>query len=400
MVIATLRIAAMAGAAVALAGCGPITPPSPYMHVLPSRTVQTGQSVTFDARQMPGDPPDNAVLTTTYKWDLDGNGSFEAVGNVATKTYSQPGFYDVTLVESNTNGLSFADGWVTQTVVVKAPSTGGPGGPPPPNQPPTASFTYSPSNPCTECHTNFDASASSDSDGQIVNYQWDWDNNGIWDTSGPSPTATHDFTTPEVVTVRLRVTDDSGDATITSRQFTVSDRPPGKLFAPQWHGFAAAGAGTPFSLALSAIKVTPGTKALNGVELVTAGIAGHGKLRFARLPKALKPHRTATWAGTLTLIQKGNAAAARLIGQGFVLFRFSPRDSLCFAGKVAGDYTGAPFKGTLATVGGTGLGAHVRGTGSFSLPVTGKAATVKGHLKLRNVRKRLALPRACRPLRP
>jgi hypothetical protein len=179
----------------------------------------------------------------------------------------------------------------------------------------------------------------------------------------------------------------------------VNDAPSGKLAAGGWPTLTAAGAGTPFSLKLGAIKLTPGTKTLNGVRLVTAGLAGHGKLRFARLPKALKPHRQAKWAGTLSLVQTGNGAAARLKGQGYVLLRFTRRDSLCFAGKVAGDYTGKPFKGTLATVGGTGLGGHVRGTGAFSLPVSGRASnTVKGRMKLRKARKRLPLPRACRPL--
>jgi PKD repeat protein len=401
-VIAGLRLAAIAVAAGALAGCGAIDGPSPYMHVLPSRNVQTGQTVTFDATQMPGDPPDHASLTTTYKWDLDGNGSFEAHGNVVRTTYAQPGHYDVTLIETNTNGLSYADGWQTVTVVVGAPPSGGPpgggGGQPQPNQPPSASFTYSPDNPCTECQTNFDASGSSDSDGQIVNYQWDWDNNGTWDTSGPGPTATHHFDVPTTYTVRLRVTDDDGDDAITERRFTVNDAPPGKLAAGGWPALTAAGAGTPFSLKLGTTKLTPGTKTLNGVKLVTAGLAGRGKLRFARLPKALKPHRNAKWAGTLSLVQTGNGAAARLKGQGYLLLRFSRSNSLCFAGKVGGDYTGKPFKGTLATVGGSGLGAHVRGTGTFSLPVTGKDTKVTGHMKLRRARKPLVLPRACRPL--
>jgi PKD repeat protein len=391
--------------ACALAGCEAVAAPAPYMHVLPSRTVQTGQTVTFDASQMPGDPPDHAALTTTYRWDLDGNGTFEAQNHLVRTTYTQPGQYDVTLVETNTNGFYFADGWQTVTVVVNAPPTGEPpsgGGeqpPPPPNQPPSASFTYSPDNPCTECQTNFDASKSSDPDGQIVNYQWDWDDNGSWDTSGPSPTATHRFDAPTSYTVRLRVTDDDGDDATTERQFFVHDAPPGKLAAGGWPTLTAAAAGTPFSLKLGATKLTPGTKTLNGVKLVTAGLAGHGKLRFARLPKALKPHRKAKWAGTLSLIQTGNGAAARLKGQGYLLLGFSRRDSLCFAGKVAGDYTGKPFRGTLATVGGTGLGGHVRGTGTFSLPVSGKAAnTVNGRMKLRKARTRLVLPRACRPL--
>jgi hypothetical protein len=113
----------------------------------------------------------------------------------------------------------------------------------------------------------------------------------------------------------------------------------------------------------------------------------------------LKPHRRAKWAGALSLTQTGNGMSARLSGAGYVLLRFSKRDSLCMAGTLAGNYTGKPFKGKLATVGGTGLGGHVRGTGTFSVPFSGKpGATVNGRLKLRKARKRRALPKACRPL--
>jgi len=56
----------------------------------------------------------------------------------------------------------------------------------------------------------FDASGSYDPDGEIVSYEWDWDNDGIYDESTISPTITHTWDAEFSGTVRLRVTDNDG----------------------------------------------------------------------------------------------------------------------------------------------------------------------------------------------
>ncbi len=55
-----------------------------------------------------------------------------------------------------------------------------------------------------------DGSGSGDSDGNIVLYEWDIDNDGTYDYSSASPTLDHIFTGPGSSTIRLRVEDDSG----------------------------------------------------------------------------------------------------------------------------------------------------------------------------------------------
>lgn len=55
-----------------------------------------------------------------------------------------------------------------------------------------------------------DASASSDSDGTIVRYEWDADGDGSIDHDSATPTATHVYTAPGDYTAMVRVTDDSG----------------------------------------------------------------------------------------------------------------------------------------------------------------------------------------------
>src|SRR5204862_3155665 len=67
-----------------------------------------------------------------------------------------------------------------------------------------------------------DASASSDSDGTIVKYEWDTGSGWQAGASTFSPT----FTLPGTYTVRLRVTDDFGKTSITSYTFTLSNQAP------------------------------------------------------------------------------------------------------------------------------------------------------------------------------
>jgi hypothetical protein len=75
--------------------------------------------------------------------------------------------------------------------------------------PPAASFTASPNPTSPEQLVNFDASASSDPDGQISHYRWDFGDGTVID-SGASPTADHSYFCYGTVTVTLTVTDETG----------------------------------------------------------------------------------------------------------------------------------------------------------------------------------------------
>lgn len=75
-----------------------------------------------------------------------------------------------------------------------------------------ASFTYSPSSPSPGDPITFDASGSSDPDGDLFTYEWDWTNYGTYDiaTSDPDQDATHTYATAATYTVKLRVSDGNG----------------------------------------------------------------------------------------------------------------------------------------------------------------------------------------------
>lgn len=80
------------------------------------------------------------------------------------------------------------------------------GGVPP--QPPKAEFSFSPDNPKVGETISFDASTSSDPDGQIVKYDWDFGDG--FTLSGSEQTPLHTYTSAGEFTVKLIVTDDDG----------------------------------------------------------------------------------------------------------------------------------------------------------------------------------------------
>jgi hypothetical protein len=72
-----------------------------------------------------------------------------------------------------------------------------------------AHFTWTPHDPAPGETILFNASKSYDSDGTIILYEWDWDNDGVYDESSTTPTVTHSWDTPGSYEVTLRVTDNS-----------------------------------------------------------------------------------------------------------------------------------------------------------------------------------------------
>jgi hypothetical protein len=93
---------------------------------------------------------------------------------------------------------------------------------------PTAIFSYSPSSPCIGQDVLFDASASYDSDGTIVNYLWysrrqDGSLGGIPMTSTASSTVVLSFSETGTFDVTLQLTDDDGYHNQTTQQIVVRE---------------------------------------------------------------------------------------------------------------------------------------------------------------------------------
>jgi PKD repeat protein len=80
------------------------------------------------------------------------------------------------------------------------------------NQPPTVSVSASPTEPRARQEVTFDASASYDPDGQIVEFQWDFDGDGAIDWAGPEAVVTYTYPTGGNFVVRVTAIDDVGVA--------------------------------------------------------------------------------------------------------------------------------------------------------------------------------------------
>lgn len=91
-------------------------------------------------------------------------------------------------------------------------------GAPPPNVTPTASFTATGG----ELTASFNASASSDSDGSIASYAWNFGDS----TTGTGVAPTHPYAEGGTYTVTLTVTDNQGATDSTTRTVTVTAPPP------------------------------------------------------------------------------------------------------------------------------------------------------------------------------
>jgi hypothetical protein len=90
------------------------------------------------------------------------------------------------------------------------------------NQQPLAAFTADPMSGQAPLTVSFDASGSSDPDGSIAAYKWDWNADGISDESSASPLAEHVFETGGTYEVSLQVVDNLAGSGSVQHTITVN----------------------------------------------------------------------------------------------------------------------------------------------------------------------------------
>ena len=154
--------------------------------------------VQFDASN--SSDPDGSIVS--YSWDF-GDGSTGA-GLEAEHTFHE-GTYVVTLTVRDDDG---ATDTVNATIEVTERE----------NQPPTASFTADPTNGTAPLDVRFDAGDSSDPDGTIESYHWDF-NEYTSEGSGEVTFNTFDYSGEFVV--ELTVTDEDGETATATKKITV-----------------------------------------------------------------------------------------------------------------------------------------------------------------------------------
>ncbi|MFC7081787.1 PKD domain-containing protein [Halorussus caseinilyticus] len=162
------------------------------------RRASVGEPLTLNGTAS-SDPEGNIVR---YDWDVDGDGAFEKTGATVSQVYDTSGARNVTL--RVTDGGNLTD---TDTIRVRV------------NTPPTARIDASNTTIRAGESVAFDASESSDPDGNISEYAWDVDGDGTTDATGP--TAEHAYDADGTYTVTLTVTDDDGATDTATETITV-----------------------------------------------------------------------------------------------------------------------------------------------------------------------------------
>jgi len=185
----------------------PNTPPTAAFVFSPTNP-QAGGWVQFNASG--SSDADGTIVNYTWSFGDGGTGT----GSTPWHRFATPGTYLVTLTVTDDDGASH-----TATHPIQVGVT---------NTPPTASFVFSPTNPQAGGWVQFDASGSSDADGTIVDYAWNFGDGG----TGTGSTPWHRFATPGTYLVTLTVTDDDGAThTVTHPiQVGVTNIPPTAVF--------------------------------------------------------------------------------------------------------------------------------------------------------------------------
>ena len=176
-----------------------VSPAPPLANQPPTASFMTGGSalrVTTDASA--SRDPDGTI--TEYLWAFGDGGT--ASGRTASHDYVTPGTYTVRLSVTDDSGATAS---TTRTVTASAL----------PNQPPTAAISAPTINGRT---VTVSGSGSSDADGTIASYGWDFGDG----TTAVGPTAAHTYATDGTRTIGLTVTDDDGATDTTTRTMTVA----------------------------------------------------------------------------------------------------------------------------------------------------------------------------------
>ena len=153
--------------------------------------------------------PDGTIVS--YAWNF--GDATTGTGATPRRTYTADGTYAVTLTVTDDDGAIATH---TRDVTVAAA--------PPVNEKPVAAI----GTPVVDGRTvDFSGAGSSDPDGTIVSYAWNFGDT----TTGTGATPRRTYTADGTYTVTLTVTDDDGATDTTTRQVTVTAPPPAGVLA-------------------------------------------------------------------------------------------------------------------------------------------------------------------------
>ncbi|MEZ4695553.1 MAG: PKD domain-containing protein [Rhodothermales bacterium] len=146
---------------------------------------------------------DSDGTIVSYSWSY-GDGSIGS-GQSAAHTFNTPGSYTIQLTVTDDDGATH----IRRTTITVNEGV---------NEQPAANFTATPLTGSAPLLVSMDASTSTDPDGTIVSYAWNF-GDGV---NGTGVTATHTYSTPGTYNLRLEVVDDGGARSFAVATVTVS----------------------------------------------------------------------------------------------------------------------------------------------------------------------------------
>jgi PKD repeat protein len=170
--------------------------------------------VSFDSSG--SNDPDGAIVRFDYDFDNDGIWDAYDAADTVSWQYSTAGSYDAKLRVTDNSGAQGVD---LASITVNAVS----------NELPVADLQAALLTGDAPLLVNFSAASSYDPDGVIVRYDYDFDDNGIWDAYDAANTVSWLYTSSGYYSARLRVTDDAGAQTSDTVLVTVKS----------WHSLTA-----------------------------------------------------------------------------------------------------------------------------------------------------------------
>ena len=156
-------------------------------------------------------------IIVSYAWDLDEDGIIDSTDSIVQTTFQQPGTFDVALtVVDNTGNEDTIIYPVTVSGEARIDSSSS-------FQPPVADFSYMPAQPQTGETVLFNGTTSSDFDGIVMTYAWDFDSDGEVDAT--KSIASYVFPTSGTYNISLTITDDAGHSDSVIYSITVAGEP-------------------------------------------------------------------------------------------------------------------------------------------------------------------------------
>ncbi|HEY3722970.1 MAG TPA: PKD domain-containing protein [Acidimicrobiia bacterium] len=256
-----------------------------FANILPSANFTATpvyKTVSFDATSSYDD--DGTI--SSYLWNFGDNTSGSGATN--QHTYANAGTYNVTLtVTDNRGGTNVITKQVTPTN-------------PPPNIAPTASFTS-----VSTYHTGLFTSTSTDPDGTIASYAWDFGDSTT--ASGANPA--HAYSAAGTYPVTLTVTDNGGLTNSTTSNVTVTDKYASDTFERSVaSGLGSADVGGAWTLSTPAMV----TSVANGAGQIT-GVVGANRAAYLSTPRQTDVDARADL--TLDTPATGSGAYVSVIGR-------------------------------------------------------------------------------------